>query len=64
MENNPRIMADKITLEVFRYKPDENSEPSFQKYQVPLQNDWVILDALNYIKDYLDGTLSYRWSCR
>ena len=57
-------MADKITLEVFRYKPDENSEPSFQKYQVPLQNDWVILDALNYIKDYLDGTLSYRWSCR
>jgi fumarate reductase iron-sulfur subunit len=25
---------------------------------------WVILDGLNYIKDHLDGTLSYRWSCR
>jgi fumarate reductase iron-sulfur subunit len=24
----------------------------------------VILDALNYIKDHLDGTLSFRWSCR
>jgi fumarate reductase iron-sulfur subunit len=24
----------------------------------------VVLDALNYIKDELDGTLSYRWSCR
>jgi fumarate reductase iron-sulfur subunit len=24
----------------------------------------VVLDALNYIKDWLDGTLSFRWSCR
>jgi fumarate reductase iron-sulfur subunit len=24
----------------------------------------VVLDGLNYIKDQLDGTLSYRWSCR
>jgi hypothetical protein len=22
----------------------------------------VVLDALNYIKDYIDGTLSFRWS--
>jgi succinate dehydrogenase iron-sulfur subunit len=57
-------MADNVTLEVFRYGPDEGSEPSFQKYEVPLKKDWVILDALNYIKDNLDGTLSYRWSCR
>ncbi len=57
-------MADTITLEVFRYRPDEASEPVFQSYEVPLHKDWVILDALNYIKDQLDGTLSYRWSCR
>jgi len=24
----------------------------------------VVLDGLNYVKDHLDGTLSYRWSCR
>jgi fumarate reductase iron-sulfur subunit len=29
-----------------------------------LHKDWVVLDGLNYIKDRLDGTLSYRWSCR
>ncbi len=23
-----------------------------------------MLDALNHIKDNLDGTLTYRWSCR
>ena len=57
-------MEKQITLEVFRYRPDEASEPVFQSYEVPLNKDWVILDALNYIKDQIDGTLSYRWSCR
>ena len=33
-------------------------------YHLPLNDDWVVLDALNYIKDKLDGSLSYRWSCR
>jgi fumarate reductase iron-sulfur subunit len=31
---------------------------------VPCPKDWVVLDGLNYIKDKIDGTLSYRWSCR
>jgi fumarate reductase iron-sulfur subunit len=53
-----------VALEVFRYRPDQESEPTFQHYEVPYHEDWVLLDALNYIKDRLDGTLSYRWSCR
>lgn len=57
-------MASKITLEVFRYHPEVDLEPSFQSYEVPYNKDWVILDALNYIKDDLDGSLSFRWSCR
>ena len=57
-------MDKTITLEVFRYLPDQEAEPRFQSYQVPYREDWVVLDALNYVKDYLDGTLSYRWSCR
>jgi fumarate reductase iron-sulfur subunit len=57
-------MDKNIALEVFRYLPDQEAQPRFQTYQVPFREDWVVLDALNYIKDYLDGTLSYRWSCR
>jgi len=53
-----------VTLEVFRYRPEEESEPSYQAYEVPVHSDWVVLDALNHIKDHLDGTLSFRWSCR
>jgi fumarate reductase iron-sulfur subunit len=57
-------MADRITMRVARYRPEEESEPTVQDYEVPLRKDWAILDGLNYIKDELDGTLSYRWSCR
>ena len=53
-----------ITLEVFRYLPDQENQPRFQSYEVPFRGDWVVLDALNHIKDTMDGTLSYRWSCR
>jgi fumarate reductase iron-sulfur subunit len=53
-----------VTLEVFRYLPDQEDEPRFQRYEVPFREEWVVLDALNHIKDHLDGTLSYRWSCR
>src|SRR5213082_3063139 len=57
-------MPDTVTLAVARYRPEEESEPTFQSYEVPFRKDWVVLDALNYVKDKLDGTLSYRWSCR
>ena len=57
-------MADKITLEVARYSPEQDERPHFQKYEVPVHKEWVVLDALNHIKDTEDGTLTYRWSCR
>src|SRR5207247_8510430 len=56
--------SDTVTLEVFRYNPEKDSEPHFQTYVVPFRADWVVLDALNHIKDTEDGTLAYRWSCR
>src|SRR5438477_755860 len=57
-------MADRITMQVSRYRPEVESDASLQEYEVPCPKDWVVLDGLNYVKDKLDGTLSYRWSCR
>ena len=57
-------MAETMKLEIFRYLPEKESEPTFQTFKVPFREDWVVLDAINYIKDEIDGTLSYRWSCR
>lgn len=58
-------MADPtITLNVTRYRPGKDSVPTMQSYRVPFREDWVVLDALNHIKDQIDGSLSFRWSCR
>ena len=58
-------MSDKtISLTVTRYRPEVESAPTTQTYEVPYQEDMVVLDALNYIKDHLDSSVSYRWSCR
>ncbi len=57
-------MPPTVTLTVTRYRPEQESEPTFQSYEVPFRKDWVVLDALNYVKDRLDGSLSFRWSCR
>ena len=57
-------MADHITLQVARYRPEQESEAAFDEFEVPCHKEWVVLDGLNHVKDRLDGTLSYRWSCR
>ena len=63
-ENEAAHPAATMSLDVFRYRPEQEDEPTFQRYEVPYREDWVVLDALNHIKDEIDGTLTYRWSCR
>ena len=52
-----------VEFEVLRYNPEQDSEPSFKRYSVECVDEWVVLDALNHIKETIDPTLSYRWSC-
>jgi fumarate reductase iron-sulfur subunit len=53
-----------IEIEILRYRPDQDLEPVLQTYRVPFTHDMSVLQGLQYIKDYLDGSLSFRWSCR
>lgn len=53
-----------MELLVSRFDPTTDSESRARSYSVPGRNDWSVLDALNFVKDELDGSLSYRWSCR
>jgi fumarate reductase iron-sulfur subunit len=57
-------MGHRITLQIARFRPEQESDVTFDQYEVPCPKEWVVLDGLNYVKDRLDGTLSYRWSCR
>jgi fumarate reductase iron-sulfur subunit len=59
-------MAEKrITIRTTRFDPDKDKAPRLQSYDIPFSDEsMVVLDALNHIKAHVDGSLSYRWSCR
>jgi succinate dehydrogenase / fumarate reductase iron-sulfur subunit len=52
-----------VTLRIKRYNPDTDVKPHFEEYQVEVEPTDRVLDALNQIKWYQDGTLTYRRSC-
>ena len=58
------MSEQKKTIVVTRFDPDRDEAPRTQRYEVPCQPDWKVLDALNFIKDHIDPSLSHRWSCR
>jgi fumarate reductase iron-sulfur subunit len=64
LEAAAQAAEESITLRVTRYQPETDSEPHFQDYDVPLSKDWTVLDGLNHVKNNLDPSLTYRWSCR
>ena len=52
-----------IEFKVQRFDPEHNKR-SMSTYKVPVARGMTILDALLYIKDNLDATLTFRHSCR
>ena len=53
-----------VAIEVLRYQPAEGARPYVQTFSVPFTDDMSVLQGLQYIKDHLDGSLTFRWSCR
>jgi len=56
--------ASTITIDILRYRPEMDEKPFTQSFDVPYSADLSILESLQYIKDHLDSTVSFRWSCR
>nr|WP_241697332.1 succinate dehydrogenase/fumarate reductase iron-sulfur subunit [Halomonas salicampi] len=56
------MMTKKLSIQ--RYLPEQGNAPYWQDFDVPFDDSTSILDALNYVKEELDGSLTYRWSCR
>ncbi|MBN2242437.1 MAG: succinate dehydrogenase iron-sulfur subunit [Acidobacteria bacterium] len=53
-----------VQFEVLRYNPEGNEAPRLQNYSVPVIRGMTVLDGLNWIKEHLDSSLSWRSSCR
>ncbi len=53
----------RVTLRVFRFNPEKDKKPHYEKYQLEAEPTDRVLDLMEYIKGYIDGTLSFRRSC-
>jgi len=53
----------KLILEIQRFNPQTDEEPTHQRYEVEVQPTDRILDALVHIRNFLDPTLAFRKSC-
>ncbi len=54
----------KVTFRIRRFNPKKDSQPYYQEYEVEVVKGMTILEALQFIKDNLDPTLSFRAFCR
>jgi succinate dehydrogenase / fumarate reductase iron-sulfur subunit len=52
-----------ITLKIFRYNPEVDKKFHYETYTIEADETDRILDLLEYVKGYHDGTLSFRRSC-
>ncbi len=52
-----------VTLKIFRYNPEKDKKPHYETYQLEAEPTDRVLDLLEYVKGYFDGTLSFRRSC-
>lgn len=52
-----------VTLRIKRFDPERDVKPSFRDYTVECDPNDRVLDALNKVKWFHDGTLTYRRSC-
>ncbi|MGA8182398.1 MAG: succinate dehydrogenase iron-sulfur subunit [Terriglobia bacterium] len=52
-----------VKLKIRRFNPEKDQEPWWGEYKFEAEPTDRLLDALNHVKWYLDGTLTYRRSC-
>jgi succinate dehydrogenase / fumarate reductase iron-sulfur subunit len=53
----------KVTLKIKRFNPERDAQPWWGEYHLEAEPTDRLLDALNHVKWYQDGTLTYRRSC-
>ena len=52
-----------VTLKIKRFNPEKDKEAYWGEYKIEAEPTDRLLDALNHVKWYVDGTLTYRRSC-
>ncbi len=53
-----------VTLKILRFDPLKDKKPRFQEYVVEVYEYTRVLEALIWVRENLDPSLSFRYSCR
>jgi len=54
----------KMTFKIQRFDKETEAKPHFKNYKIAISEGNTVLDALIKIKETIDGTLTFRRSCR
>src|SRR5919109_5340848 len=52
-----------LTVKIFRYNPEKDQRGHYETYKIEADPNDRVLDVLEHIKGYQDGSLSFRRSC-
>ena len=52
-----------LTVKIFRYNPETDERGHYETYKIEADQNDRVLDVLEHIKGYQDGSLSFRRSC-
>jgi len=53
-----------IRLTIYRFDPEKDKAPRFEKYSIPQKKGMTILDTLLYVYENIDHSLSFNYGCR
>ncbi|MFZ1946703.1 MAG: succinate dehydrogenase iron-sulfur subunit [bacterium] len=56
--------SGKVIFHILRFTPGKDTRPQVAVYPVPVRPGMTVLDGLHHIKENLDPTLAWRYSCR
>jgi succinate dehydrogenase/fumarate reductase iron-sulfur protein len=56
-------MEKQISFRVLRSEPGREQAPRYETYRVPAGEGFMVLDALQYVREHIDPSLRFRHSC-
>lgn len=62
--NNNNMNAKRIKLKVYRENRSQKTGSHYDTFEVPYKKWTTVLDALLYVKSYMDPSIAIRYSCR
>lgn len=56
--------SETTTFSIKRFLPESDSAPHWERYDIETEPGMTVLDGLHHIREQIDATLSWRYSCR